>query len=295
MGQSMSRGRKQKKSGGRTLMDKMPKMLSSGGNDIYKLSVRMLRPDAGSIKRVAHEIRVMDSNQMKNSALPLGEPVSLIAQVGIPRRGEYHGQYVTLTPLYPESDAHELYACSHGSEERERLWTYMPYGPFENISSMRKWLGECARSHDPLFFTVFDRRTGKRVGMVSFLNIVSEMRCLEVGHIWYSLTAQRTSINTEALYLMLCESFDRLQYRRVEWKCDSLNERSRNAAVRLGFKFEGIFRQHRIVKGRNRDTAWFSMIDSEWPLIKQNMERWLYANADGRLSLRELNANGVNP
>ena len=127
--------------------------------------------------------------------------------------------------------------------------------------------------------------------MVSFLNIVSDMRRLELGHIWYSPDYQRSNVNTEAIYLMLCEAFDRLKYRRVEWKCDSLNERSRSAALRLGFKFEGIFRQHMIIKGRNRDTAWFSMLDSEWTAVKKNMEVWLYHNSDQRLSLTTLNNN----
>ncbi len=116
--------------------------------------------------------------------------------------------------------------------------------------------------------------------MVSSLNVGADMRRLELGHIWYGPDAQRTRVNTECVYLMLCETFERLNYRRAEWKCDSLNERSRAAACRLGFKFEGVFRQHMIVKGRNRDTAWYAMMDEEWPLIKRNMEVWLY-DSDG--------------
>ena len=128
--------------------------------------------------------------------------------------------------------------------------------------------------------------------MVSFLNIVSDMRRLELGHLWYSPDSQRSNVNTEAIYLMLCEAFDRLKYRRVEWKCDSLNEKSRSAALRLGFKFEGTFRQHIIVKiRRNRDTAWYSMLDSEWTAIKKNMEMWLYQNPDRKLSLTAINNN----
>ena len=133
----------------------------------------------------------------------------------------------------------------------------MSYGPFDSVQSMRRWLEVGAKSKDPLFFTVHHPESRRRVGMVSFLNIVSDMRRLELGHIWYSLGAQRSNVNTECVYLMLCEAFDRLKYRRVEWKCDSLNKRSRLAASRLGFQFEGIFRQHMIVKGRNRDTAWY--------------------------------------
>ena len=150
-------------------------------------------------------------------------------------------------------------------------------------------LKAAAESKDPLFFTVHHRESKLRVGMVSFLNIISDMRRLELGHIWYSFDAQRSNVNTEAVYLMLCEVFDRLKYRRVEWKCDSLNERSRSAALRLGFQFEGVFRQHMIVKGRNRDTAWYSMLDNEWAGVKQNMEMWLYQNPQQQLSLTILN------
>ena len=194
-----------------------------------------------------------------------------------------------LSAVDPQIDVAELYACSHGSDIQEQIWTYMSYGPFENRHSMQRWLEERARSEDPLCFTVHHLESKQRVGMVSFLNIVSEMRRLELGHIWYSPNFRRSNVNTEAIYLMLCEAFDRLQYRRVEWKCDSLNERSRAAARRLGFKFEGVFRQHLIVKGRNRDTAWYSMLDSEWATIKENMEIWLYQNPNQQLSLTALN------
>ena len=199
------------------------------------------------------------------------------------------GKFITLSPVNPQTDVAELYACSHGSHIKEQIWTYMSYGPFDSTNSMQTWLEEGAGSEDPLFFTVHHHESKQRVGMVSFLNIVSDMRRLELGHLWYSPNSQRSNVNTEAIYLMLCEAFDRLKYRRVEWKCDSLNERSRAAALRLGFKFEGIFRQHIIVKGRNRDTAWYSMLDSEWTAIKKNMEMWLYQNPDRKLSLTALN------
>ena len=198
------------------------------------------------------------------------------------------GKFISLLPLYADRDVPDLFAISHGNEEKHRIWTYMGYGPFANLAVMQRWLEEQAQSTDPFFFAVVDNTADKRLGMVSFLNIVPEMRCLELGHIWYGLEAQRTKVNTEAIYLMLCESFDRLSYRRAEWKCDALNARSHTAALRLGFKFEGIFRQHMIYKGRNRDTAWFAMLDHEWPAIKVNMERWLYGVEEG-LSLTELN------
>ena len=221
----------------------------------------------------------------------VGAAVTLQSHVGVPRQTTYEGKFLVLSPVNPETDAEELYECSHGSGMKEQIWTYMSYGPFDGVCDMRRWLKVNAKSKDPLFFTVYQRQSKHRVGLVSFLNIVPDMRRLELGHIWYSCDAQRSNVNTEAIYLMLCEAFDRLKYRRVEWKCDSLNERSRLAALRLGFQFEGIFRQHMIVKGRNRDTAWYSLVDSEWAHIKKNMEMWLYQNPKRELSLTALNSS----
>ena len=230
---------------------------------------------------------------MTQSSLPVGNIVQSIVHVGLPQRTNYEGKFITLSPVNPQTDVVELYECSHGSDVKEQIWTYMSYGPFDSTHDMHKWLEEGAASEDPLFFAVHHLESKQRVGMVSFLNIVSDMRRLELGHIWYSPDSQRSNVNTEAIYLMLCEAFDRLKYRRVEWKCDSLNEKSRSAALRLGFKFEGIFRQHIIVKGRNRDTAWYSMLDSEWTAIKKNMEMWLYQNLDQRLSLTAFNKGKI--
>ena len=227
---------------------------------------------------------------MTQSSLQVGNIIESITHIELPQRTDYEGKFITLSPVNPQTDVPELYNCSHGSETKEQIWTYMSYGPFDNTRSMQKWLEEKAKSEDPRFFTVHHLESKQRVGMVSFLNIVSDMRRLELGHLWYSPDSQRSNVNTEAIYLMLCEAFDRLKYRRVEWKCDALNERSRAAALRLGFKFEGIFRQHMITKGRNRDTAWYAMLDSEWIAIKKNMEMWLYQNPDRKLSLTVLNS-----
>ena len=228
---------------------------------------------------------------MTQPCLPVGNVVESIAHVDVPQKADYEGKFITLSPINPQTDVAELYGCSHGSDVKEQIWTYMSYGPFDDEHSMQTWLEEGVGSEDPLFFTVHHLESKQPVGMVSFLNIVSDMRRLELGHIWYAPDSQRSNVNTEAMYLMLREAFDRLKYRRVEWKCDSLNERSRAAALRLGFKFEGIFRQHIIVKGRNRDTAWYSMLDSEWAAIKKNMEMWLYQNPDRQLSLTALNSS----
>ena len=228
---------------------------------------------------------------MAQSSLPVGEYVEPTGQGGLPRRTDYVGQCITLSPVNPQADAEQLFAGTQGSATKEQVWTYLPYGPFDSVKSMQDWLAQRSASDGELFFTVHQNESRLPVGIVSFINIDEEMRRLEIGNIWYTPAAQRTQANTQAVHLMLCEAFDRLNYRRVEWKCDSLNARSRAAALRLGFTFEGIFRQHMIRKGRNRDTAWYAMLDSEWPLIKENFERWLYHNPDRKLSLAELNSS----
>ena len=226
--------------------------------------------------------------------LPVGEPSAPIAPSETPHRQPPPGRSVPRAPGDPGADAAELFAASHGDAATERLWTYMTSGPFASVEAMHHWLQRCQTSTDPLFFTVIEQANGRRVGMVSFLNVVPGMRRLELGNIWYAPQAQRTQVNTESIYLMLCETFDRLHYRRAEWKCDALNARSRAAAQRLGFSFEGIFRQHMIVRARNRDTAWFAMLDGDWPAIKANCMRWLYGEEPG-LSLRALNADLLRP
>jgi RimJ/RimL family protein N-acetyltransferase len=187
---------------------------------------------------------------------------------------------VRLEPLDPAIHAAELYAASHPSaetrtEQVRNLWTYMPYGPFPDLAAFTAWLGTQAASADPLFFAVRDLATGQASGMVSYQAIQPEHRSIEIAHIWFGPALQNTRQSTEALYLLMAHSFDELRYRRLEWKCDALNRSSRQAALRLGFAFEGIFYQHRIVKGRNRDTAWFSLLDYEWPRISANFRTWL--------------------
>jgi RimJ/RimL family protein N-acetyltransferase len=221
------------------------------------------------------------------SPLPVGEPAEPGDPELRPRRAPLEGRVVRLEPIDPGAHAVALFTCSHGTAETEELWTYMPYGPFSGVETMRAWLVSIATSEDPLFFAVVDRERGRPVGMASFLNVDATMRRLELGHIWYGPVAQRTRANTETAALMLAHAFDDLRYRRVEWKCDALNERSRAAALRLGFTFEGIFRRHMVVKGHNRDTAWFSMLDVEWPGVHDATDRWLDA-PPGSVSLAEL-------
>ncbi|MDH3690005.1 MAG: GNAT family N-acetyltransferase [Gammaproteobacteria bacterium] len=235
-----------------------------------------------------------EGSGLDTKELPIGESVVSVTSVAPPSDSIYRGQTVTLKPVDPAEDVDELYEGSHGNDQNAQVWTYMAYGPFASAGAMREWLEKCASSTDPLFLTVHSNEQSTRVGMVSFLSVVPDMRRLELGHIWYSPVVQRSKVNTEAIYLMLCEAFDKLNYRRVEWKCDALNERSRAAAMRLGFSFEGIFNQHMIVKGRNRDTAWYAMLDSDWPEVKSNMQKWLRSE-DNRVSLRKLNDKIVRP
>ncbi|MDB5058905.1 MAG: secA [Chloroflexi bacterium] len=199
-----------------------------------------------------------------------------------PGRVAMIGETVRLVPLDPAAHARELFTGSHGPEIGPELWLYMSVGPFDTQEAFTGWLETCAQSTDPLFFTVIDAQTGRPSGMVSYLRITPGQGVIEIGNIWFSPTLQRTRQATEAIYLLARHVFDDCGYRRLEWKCNALNEPSRRAADRFGFRYEGLFRQHMVIKGRNRDTTWFAMIDSDWPLIKAAFERWLAPeNFDG--------------
>ena len=199
------------------------------------------------------------------------------------------GRTVRLERPNGARDGARLFEATHGDGADPGQWTYMMYGPFENADTMCALIDRMAASKDPQWWLVRDLPSSAPVGMAAFMNVTPADRRIELGDIWYTRAAQRTVVNTETIYLMLRESFDRLGYRRVEWKCDVLNVRSMRAAVRLGFSFEAIFRQHRIVRGRNRDTAWFAMLDADWPKIRAHFEAVLYDSAC-RESLAVLNA-----
>ncbi|HMJ60231.1 MAG TPA: GNAT family protein [Bryobacteraceae bacterium] len=184
------------------------------------------------------------------------------------------GRYVILAPLDARLHGDALWEATRG-EQNDALWQYLAEGPFRDRKDFDKTLEGMAASEDPLFFAIVDRALEWAIGRASYLRIDPKHRSIEVGSILYSPALQRTRGATEAMYLMARHAFEDLGYRRYEWKCNALNAPSRRAALRLGFTFEGIFRQHQIVKGRNRDTAWFSMLDGEWPRRKEAFERWL--------------------
>jgi RimJ/RimL family protein N-acetyltransferase len=184
------------------------------------------------------------------------------------------GRYATLERL--DADRHgEALWNGVGGEDKADLWQWMPDGPFPDPESLNVVLRAKAVSEDPLFLAIVDRESGLAQGHASFMRHEPKHRVIEVGGIMYSPALQRSRGATEAMYLMARHVFEGMGYRRYEWKCNVQNEPSRAAALRLGFVFEGIFRQHMIVKGRNRDTAWFSMLDSEWPARRTEFERWL--------------------
>ena len=215
------------------------------------------------------------------SSLPVGETVEIRAAEA-PSAAPMEGRFVRLVPVEP-GHATALFAASHGDEVTEAMWTYMPYGPFADEDQMRTWLQGIAGSSDPRFFTVIDLATGDPVGVVSYLNIVAPDRRIELGHIWYVPAAQRGRANTETAYLLMRRAFDDLGYRRVEWKCDARNEPSRRAALAYGFSFEGVQDAHYIIKSRNRDTAWFRMLDHEWPQIAPRLRAYVTARASAAM------------
>ena len=205
---------------------------------------------------------------------PIGAPLPDWTERKRPPRTPMAGRFCRLEPLDPARHAPELFeAAQHDREGRN--WTYLPVGPFETLAAFRTWADGVATGDDPIFFTVIDLATGKAVGYASYLRIDPKNGSIEVGHINFTPLLQRTPAATEAMYLMMRRVFDELGYRRYEWKCNDRNLPSRDAAARLGFTYEGTFRQMQVVKGRNRDTAWFSILDGEWPALKDAFERWL--------------------
>jgi len=206
-----------------------------------------------------------------------------------PDRRVLSGRYVRLEPLDPARHGDDLWQALQGPDSDAALWEYLPYGPFAGRDEFDAWLSGQAAGADPLFFAVVELASGQAQGLLSYLRSAPKDGCIEIGHIAFGRAMQRTPGSTEAVYLLARQAFDGLGYRRLEWKCNALNARSLRAAERLGFRHEGLFRQHMVVKGRNRDSAWFALLDGEWPACRTAFERWLAADnfgGDGRQKRR---------
>ncbi|MCL6307596.1 GNAT family protein [Pseudomonas syringae] len=184
------------------------------------------------------------------------------------------GRFIRLEKLDAARHADDLWAALEGPNADPKLWDYLPYGPFSDRSAFDRWLAGHQVASDPWFYTVVDQQTNKAEGVISLMSIVAAHGRIEIGHVTFSAAMQRTPKGTEAIYLLAREIFA-LGYRRLEWKCNANNARSKRAAERFGFSYEGTFRQHMVVKGQSRDTEWYSMLDSEWPERQNAFERWL--------------------
>lgn len=201
---------------------------------------------------------------------PVREPPGLV-----PARTTLIGTAVRLEPLAPTRHTAALFEAGRGDDSVLRSWDYLPWGPFASEAAMRSQLREFASELNRVFYAICDQATGQARGMATYLDIQPKAGVIEIGGIWFAPDFARTRGATEALFLMLRYAMDDLGYRRMQWRCNALNAKSRAAAKRLGFRFEGIWFNHMIVKGANRDTAWYSILDTEWPSIRRAIEAWL--------------------
>ncbi|MDE1180180.1 GNAT family protein [Paraburkholderia sp.] len=224
------------------------------------------------------EPRLNEYQQPIGAALPDWKPAHT------PGRAPLTGRYCRIERVDVERDANDLFDAYRSAPDN-RAWTYLAVGPFDSLEVFRDHLTKMAASADPFHHTVIDLATGKAVGTLALMRIDPPNGVIEVGHVTYSPRLQRTRIATDAMCVLMHYVFETLGYRRFEWKCDSLNAPSREAALRYGFTFEGIFRQAIVTRGRNRDTAWYSVIDAEWPALRAAYANWL---ADGNFD-----ANGT--
>ncbi len=223
---------------------------------------------------------------------PIGVAISNWQAPPLPAREALLGHFCRLEPL-SSAHAQDLFEAN-AHDKGNRNWTYLFDGPYETFGDYQTWLTKASQGSDPLFFAVIETKTNKAMGVASYLRITPSAGSIEVGSINFSPLLQRTPAATEAMYLMMKHAFE-LGYRRYEWKCDALNAPSRAAAQRLGFSYEGIFRQALVYKGRNRDTAWYAMIDQEWPRLEAAFQMWLDSanfdeNGKQRVRLSDLTA-----
>lgn len=203
---------------------------------------------------------------------PVGPAVDGWSECSRPARATIEGVWGRLEPLDTAKHGKDLWAAVDGHDS---VWTYLGYGPFATESAFMSWLAGRETLTDPMYWVVVDQKTGKALGALTLMEIRPANGVIEIGHIFFAPVLQRTPAATEAVFLAMRHAFADLGYRRFEWKCDALNAPSRAAAIRFGFTYEGIFRQHMVIKGRNRDTAWYSVLDKEWPVLEAAFAAWL--------------------
>ena len=209
------------------------------------------------------------------SSRPVGPIVDHLPPGSQPDLRPLHGRWVWLEPVSAVKHAKALYESFAGSDPDGRIWTYLGYGPWEGLEPFEAWLRDREAARDPWFYGFIRRGDGRACGMGAFMRCDAANGVIEIGHIWMAPSLQQTREATEIIFLMIRHCFDDLGVRRLEWKCDALNAPSRRAAERFGFTHEGVFRQHFIVKGRNRDTAWYAMLDKDWHRVRAAFEAWL--------------------
>jgi RimJ/RimL family protein N-acetyltransferase len=244
------------------------------------------------------DVGTMSDKHPDGSEVPVardisGARVERLPSAMVPARSTIVGRYVQLEPLSAERHAGELYRASHGSAEALRIWDYLPVGPWPTEEAYAAALRQQSSEFDRVYYALRPTGGGPVAGQASYLDIHPQNGVIEIGSIWFGQSLRRTRAATEALYLLIRYAIDDLGYRRMQWRCNAQNAASRAAARRLGFRFEGIFYRHMIYKGKNRDTAWYSILDEEWPELRAAFEDWLQpANFDASgvatLSLSEL-------
>ena len=225
--------------------------------------------------------------------LPIGVAVMDWKAPPIPLAAPLQGDYARVEPLDVATHSDSLFAA-FAEDGTEQGWTYMGYGPFADKAQFDEWLVGSCLGADPMFFSILEQSSDTALGMASFMNINPAGGSIEVGNIHFSPSLRKTRVATDAMYVMMRYAFE-MGYRRYEWKCNAFNAASRAAALRFGFSYEGVFRQHMVVKGRNRDTAWYACVDHEWPALRVAYETWLApanfdADGDQRITLASLTA-----
>jgi RimJ/RimL family protein N-acetyltransferase len=206
---------------------------------------------------------------------PINDDPVAVTPALVPSGSPLTGRMVQLEQIDPHRHTTALYRAGHATDAARRSWDFLPWGPFPSEAAMHAQLSDFAAQPDRRFYAICDLETGGAVGKATYLDIQPTYRVIEIGGIWFAPKFARTTGATEALFLMLAHAMDDLGYRRMQWRCNALNEKSRATARRLGYRFEGVWYNHMIVKGRNRDTAWYSILDTEWPTIRSTIQAWL--------------------